>query len=184
MMDFRLPLLCTLCTCVWAQCGDDHIAPISPVDPPLLLRAARGEKVERTPVWMMRQAGRHMQVYRDLVKDYPTFRDRSETPEISFEISMQPYRAYKTDGVILFSDILTPLPATFFLPETDALPRLSGRWRALAAELSARCFAEKGMVPARKPHPVLLRLAGDGRRLPNLGEGRDSDLANPDARSL
>ena len=37
---------------------------------PLLLRAARGEKVERTPVWMMRQAGRHMKVYRDLVAKY------------------------------------------------------------------------------------------------------------------
>ena len=96
-----------------AECGDDAaaIAPISPIDPPLLLRAARGEAVERTPVWMMRQAGRHMQVYRDLIKEYPTFRDRSETPEVSFEVSMQPYRAYKTDGVILFSDILTPLPA-------------------------------------------------------------------------
>jgi len=78
---------------------------------PLLLRAARGQKVERTPVWMMRQAGRHMAVYRDLVKDYPTFRERSEIPHVSFEVSMQPYRAYKTDGVILFSDILTPLPA-------------------------------------------------------------------------
>jgi len=78
---------------------------------PLLLRAARGEVVERTPVWMMRQAGRHMQAYRDLVKDYPTFRERSEIPEVSLEISLQPYRAYGTDGVILFSDILTPLPA-------------------------------------------------------------------------
>lgn len=76
---------------------------------PLLLRAAKGEPVERTPVWMMRQAGRHMQVYRDLVKEYPTFRQRSEIPEVSYEISLQPWRAYKTDGVILFSDILTPL---------------------------------------------------------------------------
>jgi uroporphyrinogen decarboxylase len=68
------------------------------------------QKVERPPVWMMRQAGRHMQVYRDLVKKYPTFRERSEIPEVSTEISLQPWNAYKTDGVILFSDILTPLP--------------------------------------------------------------------------
>ena len=78
---------------------------------PLLLRAARGEKVERTPVWMMRQAGRHMKVYRDLVAKYPTFRERSEIPEAALEISLQPVRAYGVDGVILFSDILTPLPA-------------------------------------------------------------------------
>ena len=78
---------------------------------PLLVRAARGEAVERTPVWMMRQAGRHMAVYRALVDKYPTFRERSETPEVSLEVSLQPWRAYGVDGVILFSDILTPLPA-------------------------------------------------------------------------
>ena len=78
---------------------------------PLLLRAARGEAVERTPVWMMRQAGRHMKVYRDLTLNHPTFRERSETPQLSREISLQPFNAYKVDGVILFSDILTPLPA-------------------------------------------------------------------------
>lgn len=58
----------------------------------------------------MRQAGRHMQVYRELVKKYPTFRERSEISEVSTEISLQPWRAYGTDGCILFSDILTPLP--------------------------------------------------------------------------
>jgi uroporphyrinogen decarboxylase len=78
---------------------------------PLLLRAARGEPVERTPVWMMRQAGRHMKAYRDLCVTYPTFRQRSETAEIAADISLQPWRAYRVDGVILFSDILTPLPA-------------------------------------------------------------------------
>ncbi|KAL1528513.1 hypothetical protein AB1Y20_009859 [Prymnesium parvum] len=78
---------------------------------PLLLRAARGEQVERTPVWMMRQAGRHMAAYRALVAKYPTFRERSEIPEVSLEVSLQPWRAYGVDGVILFSDILTPLPA-------------------------------------------------------------------------
>jgi len=78
---------------------------------PLLLRAARGEDVERSPVWMMRQAGRHMQVYRELCKVHKTFRDRSENAEVATEISLQPWRAYGTDGCILFSDILTPLPA-------------------------------------------------------------------------
>ncbi len=77
---------------------------------PLLLRAALGEKVERPPVWMMRQAGRYMKIYRDLREKYPSFRERSENPNLSYEISMQPFRAFKPDGVILFSDILTPLP--------------------------------------------------------------------------
>ena len=77
---------------------------------PLLLSAAKGKKVERPPVWMMRQAGRYMKIYRDLRDKYPSFRERSENPELSYEISMQPFRAFKPDGVILFSDILTPLP--------------------------------------------------------------------------
>ena len=77
---------------------------------PLLLRAARGEPVERPPVWMMRQAGRYMKVYRDLRDRHPGFRERSEHPDLSYEISMQPFHAFQPDGVILFSDILTPLP--------------------------------------------------------------------------
>ncbi len=77
---------------------------------PLLLRAARGESVSRTPVWMMRQAGRYMKVYRELRDKYPSFRERSENPDLSYEISMQPFNEFEPDGVILFSDILTPLP--------------------------------------------------------------------------
>jgi uroporphyrinogen decarboxylase len=77
---------------------------------PLLLRVARGETADRPPVWMMRQAGRYMKVYRDLRDKYPGFRERSENPEIAIEISLQPWRAFQPDGVIMFSDILTPLP--------------------------------------------------------------------------
>lgn len=77
---------------------------------PLLLRVARGEKADRPPVWMMRQAGRYMQVYRDLRDKYPSFRDRSEKADLAIEISLQPWRAFEPDGVIMFSDILTPLP--------------------------------------------------------------------------
>ena len=77
---------------------------------PLLLRAARGEKLERPPVWMMRQAGRYMKAYRDIREKYPSFRDRSEIPEVAIEISLQPWKAFRPDGVIMFSDIVTPLP--------------------------------------------------------------------------
>ncbi|MBW4575164.1 MAG: uroporphyrinogen decarboxylase [Aphanothece sp. CMT-3BRIN-NPC111] len=77
---------------------------------PYLLRAARGEVLDRPPVWMMRQAGRYMKEYRELRERYPSFRDRSEKAELAIEISLQPWRAFQPDGVILFSDILTPLP--------------------------------------------------------------------------
>jgi len=77
---------------------------------PLLLRVARGEAAERTPVWLMRQAGRYMAAFREYSDKYP-FRMRSETPDIAVELSLQPWRAFRPDGVIMFSDILTPLPA-------------------------------------------------------------------------
>ena len=76
---------------------------------PLMLRAIRGEDVERPPIWMMRQAGRYMKIYQDLCKKHPTFRERSETVDLAVEISLQPWEAFQPDGVILFSDILTPL---------------------------------------------------------------------------
>ncbi len=77
---------------------------------PYLLRAARKEPLDRPPVWMMRQAGRYMKVYRDLRDKYPSFRERSENADLAIEISLQPWRAFRPDGVIMFSDILTPLP--------------------------------------------------------------------------
>ncbi|KAF8675983.1 hypothetical protein HU200_047486 [Digitaria exilis] len=81
-------------------------------DEPLLVRAARGEDgLPRPPAWMMRQAGRYMAEYQALAKRHPSFRERSENTDLIVEITLQPWRAFAPDGVILFSDILTPLPA-------------------------------------------------------------------------
>ncbi|KAK1409287.1 hypothetical protein QVD17_35813 [Tagetes erecta] len=77
---------------------------------PLLLNAVRGVDVERPPVWLMRQAGRYMKSYQEICKKYPSFRERSENVDLVVEISLQPWKVFKPDGVILFSDILTPLP--------------------------------------------------------------------------
>ncbi|KAF5200102.1 Uroporphyrinogen decarboxylase [Thalictrum thalictroides] len=78
---------------------------------PLLVKAARGDVVSRPPAWMMRQAGRYMAVYKKLAEKHPSFRKRSETTDLIVEISLQPWKAFQPDGVIIFSDILTPLPA-------------------------------------------------------------------------
>lgn len=78
-------------------------------DRDILIRSARGEVTERTPVWLMRQAGRYMSAFRQYSDKYP-FRTRSETPSIAIELSLQCHRAYGMDGIIMFSDILTPLP--------------------------------------------------------------------------
>ncbi|CAM9122350.1 unnamed protein product [Chrysoparadoxa australica] len=79
-------------------------------DHDLLLRVARGERADRPPVWLMRQAGRYMKDFRAYSDRLP-FRERSETPDIAVELSLQPWRSFGMDGVIMFSDILTPLPA-------------------------------------------------------------------------
>lgn len=53
---------------------------------------------------------RYQKSYRELAKKHTSFRERSETTELIVEISLQPWNSFKPDGVILFSDILTPLP--------------------------------------------------------------------------
>ena len=78
-------------------------------DRDILVRCARGEQTSRTPVWLMRQAGRYMSSFREYSDRIP-FRERSETPSIAVELSLQCHRAYDMDGIIMFSDILTPLP--------------------------------------------------------------------------
>src|SRR3954468_15246309 len=71
----------------------------------LLLRTLRGEQVERTPVWMMRQAGRYLPEYRGLREKYGFF-ERCQTPELAAEITIQPADIIGVDAAILFSDIL------------------------------------------------------------------------------
>ncbi len=71
----------------------------------LLLRALRKEKVERPPVWMMRQAGRYLPDYMKLKAKYDFF-TRVQTPELSCEITLQPIDQVGVDAAIIFSDIL------------------------------------------------------------------------------
>ncbi|MET0635802.1 MAG: uroporphyrinogen decarboxylase [Chitinophagaceae bacterium] len=71
----------------------------------LLLRALRGEDVERPPVWMMRQAGRYLPEYMKIREKYGFF-ERCQTPELACEITLQPVDIVGVDAAILFSDIL------------------------------------------------------------------------------
>jgi uroporphyrinogen decarboxylase len=72
------------------------------------LKACRGEPVDKTPVWFMRQAGRYMKAYRDL-KEKHTFLEMCKTPELATEVTLQPVNALDIDAAIIFADILLPL---------------------------------------------------------------------------
>ena len=76
----------------------------------LFLRACRREPVERTPIWMMRQAGRYLPSYR-AVRERASFLELCRTPELACEVTLQPIDQLGFDAAILFSDILITLPA-------------------------------------------------------------------------
>lgn len=81
----------------------------------LILRAARGEKTERTPVWLMRQAGRVLPEYREVRAKMGGFKELVETPEFACEVTIQPVDILGVDAAIIFSDILV-------IPEAMGLP--------------------------------------------------------------
>jgi len=75
---------------------------------PLLVRAARREPVERTPVWFMRQAGRSLPEYR-AVRERHSFWEVAHTPDLCAEVTLQPVRRHGVDAAVMFADIMTPV---------------------------------------------------------------------------
>jgi uroporphyrinogen decarboxylase len=78
------------------------------VTEPLLVRAARREPVERTPVWFMRQAGRSLPEYRT-IRERHSFFDVAGSPELCAEVTLQPVRRHNVDAAVLFADITSPV---------------------------------------------------------------------------
>jgi uroporphyrinogen decarboxylase len=72
------------------------------------LKACRREPVDRTPIWLMRQAGRYLSDYREVRKTHGLL-EICRTPELAAEVTLQPIRKFGFDAAILFSDLLVPL---------------------------------------------------------------------------
>jgi len=111
----------------------------------LLLRTLRKENVERTPVWMMRQAGRYLPQYIQLREKYSFF-ERVQTPELAAAITLQPIDIIGVDAAILFSDILV-------------VPQAMG--------LEVQLIENKGPV---LPEPVKTKNDLQRIRVPNVNE--------------
>jgi uroporphyrinogen decarboxylase len=99
----------------------------------LFLRACRRQPVERTPIWMMRQAGRYLPAYR-AVRARASFLDLCRTPELACEVTLQPIDEFGFDAAILFSDILITLPAMGIdVAFPEAGPKIGAPVRTAAA---------------------------------------------------
>jgi uroporphyrinogen decarboxylase len=78
------------------------------VTAPLLVRVARREPVERTPVWFMRQAGRSLPEYR-AIRERHSFFEVAQTPELCAQVTLQPVAHHDVDAAVLFADIMSPV---------------------------------------------------------------------------
>jgi uroporphyrinogen decarboxylase len=133
----------------------------------VFLRACRGEAVPRTPVWLMRQAGRYLPEYRAYRERYD-FLASCRTPEIACELTLQPVRRLGVDAAIVFSDILVPLPGMGIDVSFAPRPRLARTIRSPADVDSLRLAPPAETTPFLLETIALVRRELDGR-VPVIG---------------
>jgi uroporphyrinogen decarboxylase len=126
------------------------------------LRACRRQPVDRTPLWIMRQAGRYLPEYREL-RSRHGFLEVCRTPELAAEVTLQPLRRFNLDASIMFADIMTPLDAFDIEMTFNPGPKVARpiRTRAEVDRLQAKPAAEA--VPYVAETLRLLRRELDGK---------------------
>jgi uroporphyrinogen decarboxylase len=132
----------------------------------LFLRACRREPVPRTPIWMMRQAGRYLPAYRATRAKAGSFLDLCKNPELACEVTLQPIDEYGFDAAILFSDILVTLPGMGIdvdFPESG--PKIANPVRTSAA-IAALAVPEPVPYVIEAVRTIKKALAG---RVPLIG---------------
>ena len=138
---------------------------------PLLLRALAGESVERTPIWLYRQAGRYLPEYREL-RSRCDFRTLCNDSELAAEATLQPIRRYPLDASIVFSDLLVPFEGMGLElsygdggPQVGNPPRSPADWQRLAAFEAndvTRAPARTLEILARELPPHVARIGFSG----------------------
>jgi uroporphyrinogen decarboxylase len=114
----------------------------------LVLRAARGEATERTPVWLMRQAGRILAEYRAVREKAGSFIKLATTPELAAEVTVQPVDLLGVDAAIIFSDILV-------VPEAMGLPYEMAEQRGPVFPRTVRTHADLATLHVPDPDDAL-----------------------------
>ena len=110
-----------------------------------LVDALRRRPVDRTPVWIMRQAGRYLPEYREL-RTRHSFQEAVSTPTVAAEITMQPIRRFGMDGAVIFADIMTPLEAMGVEMTFDPGPKLRPHTLREVIELADLDLGRVGFV--------------------------------------
>jgi len=134
----------------------------------LFLRACRREPVPRTPVWMMRQAGRYLPEYRAVKEKAGDFVTLCKTPELAAEVTLQPVDRLGVDAAILFSDILVPAEPMGIGMTFNPGPRLSPPVRTADDVDRLRVYEPEAEVPYVYDAIRLVRRALAGR-VPLIG---------------
>lgn len=110
----------------------------------LLVRALRGERTERRPVWVMRQAGRYLPEYRAL-REKHRFEELAGNAELAAEVTLQPLARFPLDGAIIFADLMSPIGALGIDVRFDPGPVISRPVRT-SSDVDALRIPEDGSI--------------------------------------